>query len=380
MAFVDLEKAFDRVPRKFIWWALRKLGVEEWIVQLVQGMYANARSRVRVGEGYSEEFEVKVGVHQGSVLSPLLFIIVLEALSREFRSGVPLEDLYADDLVIIAESLEECVRRLLTWKEAMEKKGLGVNAGKTKIMICGMGLDLLQSSGEFPCAVCCTGVGSNSIFCNGCKHWVHKECSGLKRLKKDPDYRYTRCQGTARPLDGRPQNEVQVGPDKLEVVASFCYLGDMLSAAGGCELSGSATSSLFTPPLFQNTWPCVQLLCAERNAPCQQDLAIDKAKPPASAAKWQGNDQTDLQCQAARHCHHQVQWATCAAWHWGSGPHSEKEKTPMVWTCGTLQWCSRQLWHTGWWKAWAWEAQDDMEAADREGLQRVEALGYQPSW
>ena len=111
MAFVDLEKAFDRVLRKVIWWALRKL-VEEWIVRLVQGMYANARSRVRVGEWYSEEFEVKVGVHQGSVLSLLLFIIVLEALSREFRSGVPWEDLYADDLVIIAESLEECVRRL----------------------------------------------------------------------------------------------------------------------------------------------------------------------------------------------------------------------------------------------------------------------------
>ena len=68
--------------------------------------------------------------------------------------GVPWEDLCADDLVIIAESMEECVRRLLTWKEAMEKKGLRVNAGKTKIMICGMGLDLLQSSGEFPCAVC----------------------------------------------------------------------------------------------------------------------------------------------------------------------------------------------------------------------------------
>ena len=115
-------------------------------------------------------------------------------------------------------------------KEAMEKKGLRVNAGKTKIMICGTRLDLLQSSGEFPCAVCCTGVGSNSI-------WVHKKYSGLKCLKKDPDYRCTWCQGTARPLDGRPQKEVQVGPDKLEVVASFCYLGDMLSAAGGCELS-----------------------------------------------------------------------------------------------------------------------------------------------
>ena len=80
---------------------------------LVQGMYANAWSRIHVGEGYCEEFEVKVSVHQGSVLSPLLFIIVLEALSREFCSGVPWEDLYADE-IIIAESLEECVRRLLT--------------------------------------------------------------------------------------------------------------------------------------------------------------------------------------------------------------------------------------------------------------------------
>ena len=44
-------------------------------------MYANARSRVRVGDSYSEEFPVQIGVHQGSVLSPLLFITVIEALS-----------------------------------------------------------------------------------------------------------------------------------------------------------------------------------------------------------------------------------------------------------------------------------------------------------
>ena len=43
--------------------------------------------------------------------------------------------------------------------------------------------------------------------------------------------------GNSMPLSGRPQREVQVGSDNLEVVASFCYLGDMLSAAGGCELS-----------------------------------------------------------------------------------------------------------------------------------------------
>ena len=160
-------------------------------------------NRVRVGGGYSEEFEVKVGVHKGSALSPLLFIIVLEALSREFRSGVSWKDLCAD--VVIAESLEECGRRLLTRREAIEEKGLRVNARKTKIMISGTGLDFLQSSGEDPCAVCRIGEGSNSIFCHGCKHWVHKKCSGLKRLTKDPDYRCIRCQGTARSLDGRPQ-------------------------------------------------------------------------------------------------------------------------------------------------------------------------------
>ena len=56
MAFIDLEKAFDQGPRKVIWWALRKLGVEDWIVRLVEGMNANALSYVRVGEGYSEVF------------------------------------------------------------------------------------------------------------------------------------------------------------------------------------------------------------------------------------------------------------------------------------------------------------------------------------
>ena len=68
---------------------------------------------------------------QGSILSPLLFIIVLEALPCEFQAGVPWEDLYADYLFIIADSLEECVRRFLIGKEATEK-GLRLNAGNKR--------------------------------------------------------------------------------------------------------------------------------------------------------------------------------------------------------------------------------------------------------
>ena len=119
-AFVDLEKAFDRVPRKVLWWAMRSLGVPEWVVQTVQAMYIGPGSRVRINGLFSEEFSVNVGVHQGSVLSPLLFIIVMEALSREFRTGCPWELLYADDLVIIAETKDELFLKFAQWKQGIE--------------------------------------------------------------------------------------------------------------------------------------------------------------------------------------------------------------------------------------------------------------------
>ena len=100
-----------------------------------------------------------MGVHQGSVLSPLLFIIVLEALSREFREGLPMELLYADDLVLMAESRELLMEKLRKWKNGMEAKGLRVNAGKTKVMQCRVS----RFQSEDPCSVCRKGVGDNSI-------------------------------------------------------------------------------------------------------------------------------------------------------------------------------------------------------------------------
>jgi len=79
MTFVDLEEAFDRVPCRVVWWALRFLGVDEWIVSVVQSMCEDATTVVRVNSRGSKTFEVRVGVHQRSVLSPLLFVITLEA-------------------------------------------------------------------------------------------------------------------------------------------------------------------------------------------------------------------------------------------------------------------------------------------------------------
>ena len=81
--FVDLEKAFDRVPRRVIEFALRKKGVEEKLVQTVMRLYEGAKTSVRVESELSESFDVKVGVHQGSVLSPFLFITVMDVLSED---------------------------------------------------------------------------------------------------------------------------------------------------------------------------------------------------------------------------------------------------------------------------------------------------------
>jgi len=77
---VGLEKAFDRVPREVIRWATCKLGVEEWLVSAAMSMYTGAKTVVRTAYGNSSCVELKVGMHQGSALSPLLFAIVMEAI------------------------------------------------------------------------------------------------------------------------------------------------------------------------------------------------------------------------------------------------------------------------------------------------------------
>ena len=129
-------------------------------------------------------------------------------------------------------------QKLTLWKTNMEWKGLPVNMGKTKVLISGPGLDVLQKSRKDPWDVCLKGVGTNSIFCCGCSSWIHKKGSGIhRRLRSDASFRCKWCTGQARPIDGRLMTEVRVGREKLEVVPSFSYIGDCLSAGLGCELA-----------------------------------------------------------------------------------------------------------------------------------------------
>ena len=101
------------------------------------------------------------------------------------------ELLYADDLVLIADTQEECISKLKAWKAGMESKGLCVNMKKTKILVSDDDQDVLQKSDKYPCVVYCCGVDRNSILCSQpeCMLRVHKTCSGItKQLVEDPNY------------------------------------------------------------------------------------------------------------------------------------------------------------------------------------------------
>ena len=121
-------------------------------------MYRNARSHVTVS-----------GTFSGSVLSPLLFIVVLEALSSGIKLGCPEELFCADALALINETREGLKGTLEAWKGALESNVLRVNFKKAKMIISSENPGKITIEATFPCAVCRKGVGSNSIICQFCR-------------------------------------------------------------------------------------------------------------------------------------------------------------------------------------------------------------------
>ena len=126
---------------------------------------------VRTDDGLRESFEVKVGLHRGSVLSPLLFSAVIDVVFGEARSGLPSELLYADDLVIMAPIMLQLGRRVADWRASLLGKGLKVNAGKSKVMAGSSGGKGEQEN-SVQCTVCKKNRFTNSeVVCVVTCHW-----------------------------------------------------------------------------------------------------------------------------------------------------------------------------------------------------------------
>ena len=115
LGFVDLEEDFDTVPREMV--------------------MARTTARVVVGEGASEEFEVKIGLRQGSVLSLLLFIVVLELISRKTVVKDAMKKLlYADDMALVANGKQELQETMEEWNGLFTRHGLKLNLEKTEVL------------------------------------------------------------------------------------------------------------------------------------------------------------------------------------------------------------------------------------------------------
>ena len=110
MCFVDLEKAFNRMPWKVFEWATRKRGIPEVLIESVKSLYEGAKTGVRVDYELWEEFEVKVRMCQGSVLSPFLLAVVVDVITELATEGVLNESLYADDLILMSETINKMQR------------------------------------------------------------------------------------------------------------------------------------------------------------------------------------------------------------------------------------------------------------------------------
>ena len=132
--FVDLEKAYDRVPREELWYCMKKSGMAEKYVRLVQDMCEISKLVVRCAVGTTKSFKVKVGLHQGSALSPFLFAVIIDRLTDKVRREPPWTMLFVDNIVIRKETREEVERTLECWRYASETRGVKVIRSKTEYL------------------------------------------------------------------------------------------------------------------------------------------------------------------------------------------------------------------------------------------------------
>ena len=110
--FVDLEKAYDKVPIEEVWYCIRKSGLAEKYVRIVEDMYDDSITAVRCAVAVTDGYELKVELHQGSALSPCLFSMVMDWMTDDIREEAPWTMMFADDIVICSESKERVEEKL----------------------------------------------------------------------------------------------------------------------------------------------------------------------------------------------------------------------------------------------------------------------------
>ncbi|MEL7520935.1 MAG: reverse transcriptase family protein, partial [Cyanobacteria bacterium J06553_1] len=151
VAYMDLEKAYDRIDRDAMWGVLQMYGINGNLLRAIQSLYADSEGSVRVCREESEWFSVKVGLRQGCVMSPWLFNIFMDGVMKEVREkagdvGANMWDarrncewkvewmMFADDTVLVGDSEQKLQKLVKEFGSVCKRRKLAVNVGKSKIM------------------------------------------------------------------------------------------------------------------------------------------------------------------------------------------------------------------------------------------------------
>lgn len=151
LAFLDLEKAFDRVPRAAIWESLKNRNVSNKMIRVIQRLYKSGENYIIRKNMKSEKFTVDSGLRQGGGLSPMLFNIFMDDIIKEcMEKTIKLhvgyknlqvveisEGVFADDIMLVASSEKNLQDNLNIWNQALQKRGMKINKQKTKVMTMG---------------------------------------------------------------------------------------------------------------------------------------------------------------------------------------------------------------------------------------------------
>lgn len=205
LLFVDFEKAFDSINRERLWAVMKARGVPEKIIRLVQETYRDFRCHVDHMGRTSDPFEINSGVKQGCLLSPMLFLLILdevmERVVQNKKRGIQwgmherLEDLdFADDICLLSHSLREIKTKLDDLQEHSHEIGLKINPRKTK------------------------------------------------NLR----------------INNKSEEALMLGEEDIEKVSSFCYLGSIISEDGGttedirCRIKKATAAFAQLRPIWKN--------------------------------------------------------------------------------------------------------------------------------
>ena len=120
IVFIDFEKAYDKIPRNVIWWTLDKHKVPTKYVGLIKDMYNNIVTRVRTSDGDTGDFSIRIRLHQGSALSPYVFALVMDEITRDTQGDIPWCMFFADNVVLVDESRTGVNQKLELWRETLE--------------------------------------------------------------------------------------------------------------------------------------------------------------------------------------------------------------------------------------------------------------------